>query len=165
MCVQTGCNEPHKALSLARSASTSDSPLVLQLLTAAPVEEGWKAGGCASTSTSFSLSLTVSLSTTLSLSSPYLWPGVFLYLLPDSAHTAALALAADGWPSDSLWASLAGEAFTTAEPTFIFCRERDLCKGALLFSVSEKQTKQWAQLWEWEWNWCGSKGFTGSQIK
>lgn len=132
-------NKPHKALSFARRASTSDSPLVLQLLTAAPMEVSWKAGGSASTSIFFSATLTVSLSITLSLSSQELWPGGILYLRPDSEHAATLDRAADGWPSGSLWASLAWGAFTTAELAFIFCRERDLCKGVLLFSVSGKQ--------------------------
>lgn len=125
----------YKALSLARSASTSDSPLVLQPLTAAPEEDSWKVRGAASTCTSFTAGLTASLS------SPELWPGLFLHLRPASEHTAALVLAADGWPPGSLWTSLAGGAFGAAEPTFIFCRERDLCKGAL-FSVSEKQRQR-----------------------
>lgn len=130
---------PYKALSFAKRASTSDSPLVLQLLTTAPLEVTWKAGGSVSISIFFSATLTISFSITLSLSSQELWPAGFLYLRPDSEHTATLDRAVDGWPSGSLWASLAWGAFTTAELAFIFCRERDLCKGVLLFSVSGKQ--------------------------
>lgn len=64
-------NDPHKALSFARSASTSDSPLVPQLLTVGLKEDDWKAGVPAlpvPTSISFSVALT--LSNTLSLSGP-----------------------------------------------------------------------------------------------
>lgn len=65
----------------------------------------------------------------------------FLYFRPDSEYTVALGWDADCWPSASLRASLAWEALTAAELAFIFCRERDLCKGVLLFSVSGKQRK------------------------
>lgn len=53
---------PHKALSFAKRASTSDSPLVLQLLTAASLEAGGKAAGSDSTASTVSFSNTLSLS-------------------------------------------------------------------------------------------------------
>lgn len=133
-------HKAHKALSFAKRVSTSDSPLVVQLLTAALLEVSWKAVGSPSTSFSFSVALTISLSITLSLSSEELWPWGYLYLRPDSEYTATLGWDRDCWASGSLSASLAWVAFITAEPALIFCRERDLCNGALMFSVSGKQT-------------------------
>lgn len=126
---------PHRALSFAKRASTSASPLVLQLLTTAPPEAVGRTA--ASDSTAF----TVSFSSALSLSIQELWPAGFRYLRPDSKHMVALGWDADCWPSASLRASLAWQALTAAELAFIFCRERDLCKGVLLFSVSGKQRK------------------------
>lgn len=154
---------PHKALSFAKRASTSDSPLVLQLLSAASPEVGWKAAG--------STTLTVSLSNTLSLSSQELWPVGFLYLRPDSEHGATLGWDAACWPSASLRASLAWEGLTAAKLAFIFCRERDLCKGVLLFSVSGKQRKSSVCVCEeiMRGSWCvtdllnGSKGLISSE--
>lgn len=134
--------KPYKALSLAKRASTSDSPLVLKLLTAASAEVDRKAGGSAPTCTSFSDTLTVSLSISRSLSRQEAWPMGFLFLWPNSGHTAALGQAADGWPSGSLRASLAWGAFTAAETPPIFSRERDLWIGVLMFSVSGNQEKR-----------------------
>lgn len=124
--------DAHKARSLARRASTSDSTLASQQLGAGPEDDDRTS---ASSSASFPGPLTVSASSSLSRSDPQLGPGVFLDLLPGCEQPNALALAADGWPSDSLRASLAGGAFVATELAFTFCRERDLCKGALLFSV------------------------------
>lgn len=122
---------PHKALSFANRASTSDSPLVLQLSAASP-EVGRKAAGSGS----------ASLSDALSLSSRDLWPIGLLTLRPGSEHVEALGRHGAGWPSASLRASLAWEALTAAALAFIFCRERDLCRGVLLFSVRAKQRKR-----------------------
>lgn len=144
--------ETHNARSLARRASTSDSTLVSQLLRAGPEGDGRTAETSASSPAPFSAALTVSgSSSSLSLSDPQLWPGVFLDLLPDCEQPTALALAADGWPSYSLRASLAGGAFVATKLAFTFCRERDLCKGALLFSVcgTKTQAEQWVQQWVW----------------
>lgn len=135
---------PHKALSFAKRASTSDSPLVPWLLTAASLEAGGKAAG------SHSTAFTVSFSNTLSLSIQELWLVGFLYLRPNSEHAVALGWDAHCWPSTSLRASLAWGALTAAELAFIFCRERDLCKGVLLFSVSGKQRKSGVNASVWE---------------